>query len=429
MKTILGMFALAVCAVAQVRTIAPGTSLAVRTNEPIDARQSDGRVYTGVVVEDVLDESGRIAIPRGAEAELIVKNTSGNVLALDLESVTADGQRYSIVAEADSVAARREGVGANRRTGEYVGGGALLGTIIGAIAGGGKGAAIGAAAGAAAGAGTQVMTRGTVLNIPAESLLTFRLEQPLQLGIPDRGFTRDGRHYHPGWENNAYSNASNAPSLVSCSSNRNKRVYCEADTRGGVRLVRQVGGARCRQGSTWGYDARGIWVARGCAAEFEVGPIASASNQNYNGNNNTSVITCSSANGLRNYCVADTQTGIRLRRQLSSAPCQEGSTWGYDARGIWVDRGCRAEFEVAGNAAPNNGRYGDNYNTSSTITCASDNGQRTYCTADTRSGVRILRQLSGSPCEEGSTWGYDSRGVWVDRGCRAEFDLRNSAGR
>src|SRR5438045_7124252 len=48
----------------------------------------------------------------------------------------------------------------NKRTGEYVGGGAILGAIIGGIAGGGKGAAIGAGAGAAAGAGAQVLTKG-----------------------------------------------------------------------------------------------------------------------------------------------------------------------------------------------------------------------------------------------------------------------------
>jgi hypothetical protein len=72
-------------------------------------------------------------------------------------------------------------VGANRRTAEMVGGGAVLGTLLGAIAGGGKGAAIGAAAGAAAGAGVQVLTRGKTVRVPAESVLTFRLDQPVTL--------------------------------------------------------------------------------------------------------------------------------------------------------------------------------------------------------------------------------------------------------
>jgi hypothetical protein len=91
---------------------------------------------------------------------------------------------------------QRDSVGKNTRTAEYVGGGALLGTIIGAIAGGGKGAAIGAAAGAGAGAGTQVLTRGKKVSVPAESLLTFRLERRLVMGVADNGVTRGGHHYH-----------------------------------------------------------------------------------------------------------------------------------------------------------------------------------------------------------------------------------------
>jgi len=62
-----------------------------------------------------------------------------------------------------------------------VDGGAVLGTLIGAIAGGGKGAAIGAATGAAAGAGTQVLTRGKAVQVPAETKLRFKLDQSLRL--------------------------------------------------------------------------------------------------------------------------------------------------------------------------------------------------------------------------------------------------------
>jgi hypothetical protein len=35
--------------------------------------------------------------------------------------------------------------------------------------------------------------------------------------------------------------------------------------------------------------------------------------------------------------------------------------------------------------------------------------------------VQLVRQISGSPCRQDETWGYDRRGIWVDRGCRAEF--------
>ncbi len=179
------------------RTISAGTTISVRTNESIDVRNSDGRVFGSVVDQDVVDGSGNIAIPRGSAAELLVKNMSNRNLTLDLESITVNGQRYAVSAGANSLTSgQRDGLGKNRRTAEFMGGGALLGAMVGAIAGGGKGAAIGAAAGAGAGAGTQVLTRGNSVRVPAESLLTFRLDQPLQMGAADRGFTRNGHHYH-----------------------------------------------------------------------------------------------------------------------------------------------------------------------------------------------------------------------------------------
>jgi Protein of unknown function (DUF3011)/Ricin-type beta-trefoil lectin domain len=58
-----------------------------------------------------------------------------------------------------------------------------------------------------------------------------------------------------------------------------------------------------------------------------------------------------------------------------------------------------------------------------TMYCASDDGRRNYCNADTRNGVTLVRKRSDAACIEGRTWGYDRRGVWVDRGCRADFAL------
>ena len=60
---------------------------------------------------------------------------------------------------------------------------------------------------------------------------------------------------------------------------------------------------------------------------------------------------------------------------------------------------------------------------SSTITCASNDGRRNICPADTRNGVQLVNQRSGSPCTFGRTWGYDARSIWVDRGCRADFQV------
>lgn len=58
-------------------------------------------------------------------------------------------------------------------------------------------------------------------------------------------------------------------------------------------------------------------------------------------------ITCSSWNYRYRYCRADTDNRVRLERQISFATrCRLGDTWGYDSRGVWVDRGCQAEFRV-----------------------------------------------------------------------------------
>ncbi len=64
---------------------------------------------------------------------------------------------------------------------------------------------------------------------------------------------------------------------------------------------------------------------------------------------------------------------------------------------------------------------------SQTISCSSDDMGRHSCAADTRGGVRLSRQISGSPCTENSTWGYDKNGIWVDKGCRAEFQVLPAA--
>jgi hypothetical protein len=185
---------------AQVDRVPAGTEISVRTVEDIHARTPpDGRIYRGVVDRDVRDEEGRIVIPRGAGAELILRASSPREVLLDLESISVGGRRYTVNAEPESAVPndeRREGVGANSRTGKFVGGGAALGAIIGAIAGGGKGAAIGAAAGAGAGAAGQLATRGDHFEVPSESLLTFRLERPMIIGRPDDGYDRDGNHYH-----------------------------------------------------------------------------------------------------------------------------------------------------------------------------------------------------------------------------------------
>jgi hypothetical protein len=181
--------------VERITRIEPGTVLAIRNNETIRADRADGRIFTGTVDQDILGENGRLAIPRGSNVELIVRVAHDDDLILDLESVMVDGQRYAIDAGADRVEAR-DGVGANERTGRFVGGGALLGAIVGAAAGGGKGAAIGAGVGAGAGAATEIATSGREVRIPSESIIRFRIDRPLIMGVEDRGSEGEGNHFH-----------------------------------------------------------------------------------------------------------------------------------------------------------------------------------------------------------------------------------------
>lgn len=190
---------LAVHGLARADELAAGTDITVRTDESINLDHWDrGRIYPATVDRDVRARDGDLRIPRGSPAELIVRQIGPHEMALDLESVTINGRRYVVNAPGEAYNTHgREGVGENRRTGKFVGGGAVIGGIIGAIAGGGKGAAIGAAAGAAGGAGAQMATRGREIHVPVESRLTFHLQQSLFVSDrPDRGSDREGHHYH-----------------------------------------------------------------------------------------------------------------------------------------------------------------------------------------------------------------------------------------
>jgi hypothetical protein len=169
---------------ARIFELPAGTELPVRANETIDsAKSSGGNVYAAEIARDVVNSAGTVVIPKGSKAELVVVSASqgGRIrgasdLLLTLASVTVGGRKYTLDVEERG----KDGVGANKRTAAYTGGGAALGAIIGAIAGGGKGAAIGAGAGAGAGALTQVITRGTI-RVPAETVLSFKLESPLRI--------------------------------------------------------------------------------------------------------------------------------------------------------------------------------------------------------------------------------------------------------
>ena len=165
-----------------------GPEIPVRTEETIDSSKgSEGQTYAAEVTKDVLDADGAVVIPDGSNAKIVIKSvskggrfTGASDLVLDLRAVSVEGQEY-LISAAGVQKRGNEGVGANKRTAIFTGAGAAIGAVIGAIAGGGKGAAIGAASGAGAGAAAQVVTKGDSIRVPAETILTFKLDKPLRV--------------------------------------------------------------------------------------------------------------------------------------------------------------------------------------------------------------------------------------------------------
>ena len=106
-------------------------------------------------------DNNRLAIPRGSSAELIVRAQLDGDVVLDLESVSVNGQRYALDADTKQLDTRDH---------------SLVGSLLGAIPG--------------------VDVRGRSVRIPGGTVLGFHLEQPLTMGVADRGVMRDGYHYH-----------------------------------------------------------------------------------------------------------------------------------------------------------------------------------------------------------------------------------------
>jgi hypothetical protein len=162
-------------------------SLVVRTTTEIDTdRNRVGDIFEAILDEDLVSGTQTVA-PRGAivNGKIAYAEESGTFsgqsqLVLELTDLAVNGKKYAMRTSDYTELGSSKG----KKTAATVGGTAAVGAIIGAIAGGGKGAAIGAASGAAVGTGVQVITRGQVLRIPAETILEFRLESPLTVDLP-----------------------------------------------------------------------------------------------------------------------------------------------------------------------------------------------------------------------------------------------------
>jgi len=153
--------------VSRADTVLAGTQIQVRPDTEIHVSKWDrGRIYTGRVSRDIPAADGDVAIPRGSNVELIVRQLGPERMAIDIESVTVNGRRYVL-----------DSSGPQFHTPEYENGTGLLGAIVGAVSG--------------------VQTDGGEILVPAESVLTFRTRAPLHVvEWRDPGYEREGRHYH-----------------------------------------------------------------------------------------------------------------------------------------------------------------------------------------------------------------------------------------
>ena len=167
-------------------TIPAGTDLPVRISESLET----GKVQTGDqfhgALADNLVINGQTALRRGTSVTGVVTDAKDatrfrgrSELSLQLQRVKTANKTLPVSTDA----LVRQGKPRGKDTALKAGGGALFGTLLGALAGGGRGALMGAAAGGAAGTGANAITRGQQVQIPSESILHFKLSQPLTVTI------------------------------------------------------------------------------------------------------------------------------------------------------------------------------------------------------------------------------------------------------
>ena len=160
------------------------TVINVVTDEPLGSKTSTSGQRFKATVEKEIEIDGKVLIAKGAHATGMVKDAKpagrfkgGSALELTLISVEAEGKEYDIQTSSPTLTHAGKG----KRTAVLTGGGGAAGALIGGLAGGGKGAAIGALSGAGAGTAGTAFTGKADVVVPAESGLSFKLLQPLEV--------------------------------------------------------------------------------------------------------------------------------------------------------------------------------------------------------------------------------------------------------
>jgi hypothetical protein len=167
-------------------SVPAGTRILIRTIDSIDSsKQKTGYRFkasleTNLQLENtVVAQRGTIVYGRLAEASSAGRMSGSSQLTLELTDIVINGTSYPLMTSTYEIKGKGEG----KKTAGKVLGGAGLGALIGGIAGGGAGAAIGVVAGAAGGTALAASKKGEQLQVPSESLLEFRIEQPVSLPV------------------------------------------------------------------------------------------------------------------------------------------------------------------------------------------------------------------------------------------------------
>jgi hypothetical protein len=167
-------------------TVPAGTRILIRTTDAIDSTKQKAGYRFSASLETNLQAEDTVVAPRGTtvygrltQASSAGRMSGSSELTIELTDIVIGGSAYPLLTSTYEVKGKGEG----SSTAKKVVGGAGLGALIGGIAGGGKGAAIGAAAGGGAGTAVSAAKKGQQVQIPSESLIEFRLQEPVSLPV------------------------------------------------------------------------------------------------------------------------------------------------------------------------------------------------------------------------------------------------------
>jgi hypothetical protein len=159
-------------------TVPVGTPIVVRVEQTITAKNASvGDSFSGVLAQSVVVH-GVTVIRSGAPVTGVVTAAKGQGrfkgsgdLAIAIKRVGD----YPVSTTAYEAVSKGKG----KRTAGFIGGGGGGGALIGGLAGGGKGALIGGLLGAGAGTAGAAFTGNKDISVPAESVVTFKLAEPV----------------------------------------------------------------------------------------------------------------------------------------------------------------------------------------------------------------------------------------------------------